>query len=255
MLSLTGFRSLISPIVIVRVGSKDPRTFNLHKSLVCKESAFLSKAFHGGFKEASKQECTLPEEDPRMFGYFVEYMYREGWLHDDGGGQSKNHRNTVYDLIYDYEERRLIESKLKILLTLTRLYIMGDRLMAKGFQELVLRKFITLMLIFHGKRQLPNKHLCDLLKIVYTEIPDTPREDPLQARVFWLAAAQLRNLQNSDRFPQLLREHPELAVKLCMVAGNADKPLQTLPQQVPTGSVEKRFKPEGSSSSSSSSSS
>ncbi len=82
--------------------------FNLHRVLVCRESARLSKTFQGAVKESAEQDCTLSEEDPRIFGYFVEYMYREGWLHDNES------------FLQPQPE----------LSTLARLYSLGDRLMA-----------------------------------------------------------------------------------------------------------------------------
>lgn len=190
--------------------------FNLHRSLVCKESARLSKTFQGAFKEAAEQECTLSEEDPRLFGYFVEYLYREGWLHDS---------NNKTDLHLDE------------ILILARLYTMGDRLMAKDFQDLSLRKFAAALDRTHD---LPDQDICNLLETVGAELPDTSDEEPLQAQVTWYAAARMSKLQKLDRFPELLREHPQLAVRLCMRAGNRSDSRPAIPATLEN----RRFKPE-----------
>jgi hypothetical protein len=78
----------------------------------------LQKTSQGAFKEASEQECTLPEEDPRLFGYFVEDMYREGRLHENNTNTNHFHCSKF--------------------LTLARLYTMRDRFLAKSFQNLTL---------------------------------------------------------------------------------------------------------------------
>ena len=214
MYPLTPPRYLTSPVVTIRVGSEKPVAFNLHKVLVCRESAHLSKAFQGAFKETADQECILPEEDPRLFGYFVEHLYREGWLH----GQETNFHYSKFS-------------------TLARLYTMGDRLMAKGLQDLTLQRFAAAIC---RTTELPEQEICDLLEIVGTELPDTPNEDPLQAQVFWYAASRMSKLQSFDRFPELLREHPQIAVKLSMRAGNATGSQP----KVPSTSKDPKFRPE-----------
>ncbi|KAF7512840.1 hypothetical protein GJ744_011943 [Endocarpon pusillum] len=206
--------SLTFPIVTIRVGSENPVAFNLHRALVCRESARLSKTFQGAFKESAEQECTLSEEDPRIFGYFVEYMYREGWLHDE--------KSSVH------------QSELS---TLARLYTMGDRLIAKGLQDLALRK---IALTLDKTRDLPDQEVCDFLEVAGAEIPDTPNDDALQAQVLWYAASRLQKLQDFNRFHELLRQYPHLAVKLCMLAGTKTN---TQPK-LPGISDDKRFKPE-----------
>jgi hypothetical protein len=187
-------------------------SFNLHKSLVCKESILLSKAFDGTFKEAAEQKCTLSEEDPRLFGYFVEYLYRERSFYDSRSN------NTLSNTIPPSGR----------ILILARLYTMGDRLMAKGLQDVSLRRLATALA---KTPDLPDQDICDLLGTVSTELPDgTVNEDPLQAQVFWYAAARMVKLQKLNRFPKMLREHPELAVRLCLRAGNSASPQPVIPE-------------------------
>lgn len=189
-------------------------TYNLHRALVCKESARLAKTFQGAFQETITQACTLSEEDPRIFGYFVEYLYREGWLHDD--------------------KSKLPESELS---TLAQLYCTGDRLLATSFQDLVLRKIAETL---GQARDLSDHELCNLLEIAAAEVPDLPGDDALQAQVCWYAAQRFRRLQKFSRFPELLREHPQLAVKLCMLAGDGSN---SQPKLLGV-SNHQRFKPE-----------
>jgi BTB/POZ domain len=210
-------RTLTSPIVTIRVGKEKPVAFNLHRVLVCNESARFAKTFQGAFKEASEQECTLPEEDPRLFGYFVEYMYREGWLHENNKNTNHVHCSKI--------------------LTLARLYTMGDRFLAKAFQDLTLLKLGSAL---SSGPDLSDQDICELLEIAGAELPDLPEENPLQAQIFWYAAGRISRLQKFDRFPELLREHPQLGVKLCMRAGSGSTSQPKLPQTYD----DSRFKPE-----------
>jgi len=116
---------------------------------------------------------------------------------------------------------------------------MGDRLMAKGLQHASLRELATALA---QMPDLPEQDICDLLEIVCTELPDcTVSEDPLQAQVRWYAAARMLKLQKLNRFSKLLREHSQLAVRLCMRAGNA---VSTAQPVIPGVLDDWGFKPE-----------
>jgi hypothetical protein len=154
----------------------------------------LSTAIHGGFKETVEQKCSLPDKDPHLFGYFVEYMYREGWLHDKG--------NQLHSSQF---------------LTLARLYTMGDRLLAQNFQHHTLRKIADAL---PETEELSDHDICDLPEIICTELPPMQNEDPLQGQILWCAASRLIRLQKFDRFRELLQQHTQLGVKRCMRAGN-----------------------------------
>lgn len=188
---------LTSPIVTVQVGEEEPMAFNLHRVLVCNESARLAKTSQGAFKEASEQECTLPEKDPRLFGYFVKYVYREGRLHE-------NNKNTNH--FHCFKTR-----------TLARLYTMKDRSLAKTFQDLILLKLGSAP---SSGPYLSDQDICELLEIAGAELHDLPEEIPLQAQILWHAAGRISRLQRFDRFPELLRVHPQLGVKLYLRAGS-----------------------------------
>ena len=57
-----------------------------------------------GFHEGSSRTILLHEEDSELFGYFVEYLYREGWI-------AEQHVQRESDYII-----------------LARLYTLGERL-------------------------------------------------------------------------------------------------------------------------------
>lgn len=173
----------------------------------------MAQDVNGGFAENSSKKALLDEEDPELFGYFVEYLYRGDWLVKEG-----------FERDSDY-------------VVLARLYALGERLQARRLQLAILRKFI---LSFGAKTFLPDQCICDLLDVACTELPDRLVEDPLRAQIFWYTASQLGRLQGYDYFRHLLETNKDLGKHLCVWAGNTSKeqPGKT------SGKLPPRFKPE-----------
>ena len=193
------------------------KTFQLHSDLLAHESDCLAKDVKGGFLEEQSKTIILHEEDPELFGYFVEYLYRsESFVSIIG----KNRQNNS-----DY-------------VILARLYALGDRLQAQRFQHAVLCKFTS---FFTSNTNLLDQGICDLLEIVCEQLPEKSNEDPLRAQVFWYAACRLKNLQKYNYFRELLERQPDLGRFLCTRAGNstASQPSK------PSGPLLQRFEPEG----------
>ena len=179
----------------------------LHSELLAHESDRLAKDVKGRFGEQSLKRILLDEENPELFGYFVEYLYRTEWL-----AKEEPLRDSDYIII-------------------ARLYALGERLQAHKFQYATLRKF-TSSLTNHSS--LPDQGVCDLLEIACTELPDRVNEDPLRGQIFWYAASRLTQLQNYDYFLRLLEMHKYLGKYLCTRAGNSStskpkKPSEPLP--------------------------
>ena len=65
---------LESPIFTLNVGKDYPRQFAVHTSLLNKESDMLAQSTKNGFMEQHTKEIRLEEEDPDLFGFFVEYL-------------------------------------------------------------------------------------------------------------------------------------------------------------------------------------
>ena len=168
------------------VGQENQKTFLLHSELLAHESDRLAKDVKGGFGEQSIKRILLDEEDPELFGYFVEYLYRTEWLTKEGPLRDSDYIITA------------------------RLYALGERLQAHKFQYATLRKF-TSPLTNHTS--LPDQGVCDLLEIACTELPDRVNEDPLREQIFWYAASRLTQLQNYDYFLRLLEMHNGVAQK------------------------------------------
>ncbi len=66
-------RFLNNSLVTVYVGEEE-HPFHIHKELVCRASDFFKAACCGDFKEADGL-VRLPEQDPKVFKYFIHWLY------------------------------------------------------------------------------------------------------------------------------------------------------------------------------------
>jgi hypothetical protein len=178
---------LSSKILTVTVGKS--KTFFLHCDLVSIESEVFSKALTGSFKEAKEYIVEKDEEDPDLFGFFVEYLYRD---------QSILSRNVQH-----YSE----------FVTLARLYAMGERLLASKFQSCVLWRFCESL---GTGTHISEESICELLQIACTGITERVREDPMRSQIFWYAAYKITSLQNLGMFRQLLSDIDDLGKQLTL---------------------------------------
>ena len=180
-----------STVFTVIVGTDDPRTFVIHDTLLADESDRLAVSVQGRFSEGTERKIHLEEEDPELFGYFVKYLYNEHW--GEGGVST----DTEYVI-------------------LARLYTLGDRLQARRFQKTVFQKLLRTWpaspQVDEMLQGIPLHHICELLEIVLTELPDEGRKDPLREQVLWAAAETYRRhpLGTVPYFRRLQLEHPDL---------------------------------------------
>ncbi|KAH8726043.1 hypothetical protein GQ44DRAFT_706317 [Phaeosphaeriaceae sp. PMI808] len=100
---------LTSSIITVTVANS--KTFYLHSDLLATESERSSNSLTGRFKEAEEKTIEIEDKDPNLFGFFVEYLYRD--------------RSILSREVQHYSEY----------VTLARLYAMGERLIAPKFQS------------------------------------------------------------------------------------------------------------------------
>ncbi|EUC41734.1 hypothetical protein COCMIDRAFT_40144 [Bipolaris oryzae ATCC 44560] len=202
---------LTSPIVTVTVANS--RTFYLHFDLLIAESKRFSNSLTGEYKEAEQKAIELEDEDPELFGFFVEYLYRN---------QSILSRDVEH--YSDY-------------VTLARLYALGDRLMARDFKAYTLWRFVQPL---DTRTIISDESICELLRIACEEIIERVGEDPLRCHIFWYAGTQIAKLQKSGMFRQLLCDTPDLGRHMCLwVSQNQPKK-----PEMPNGIRYQRFSPE-----------
>ena len=180
-------RFLTSSVVTVTVAKS--RAFYLHFDLLVAKSDRFSNSLTGRFKEAKEKAIELVDEDPELFGFFAEYLYRD--------------RSILSREIQHYSEY----------VTLARLYAMGERLVAPKFKAYSLWRFVQSL---SSDTFISNESVCELLRIACTEIAERAREDPMRAYIFWYAGAKISKLQKSDMFRQLLCDTPDLGRHLCL---------------------------------------
>jgi hypothetical protein len=199
-------RFLTSSVAAVTVTkSETSKTFYFHTNLLFAESEREFKSLGGEFKEAKEKASGL-EEDPELFGFFVEYLYRD--------------RSILSRDVQHYAEY----------VTLARLYALGDRLMAPRFKACALWRFSKSL----GKDQkaISDEAICKLLHIACTEITERTKEDPMRAHIFWYAATQINKLQQSAQFRKLLCDIPESARQLCLWVGQTRPPIPSMPNEL-----------------------
>jgi hypothetical protein len=180
------------------------RKFYLHRDLLVAESEKFSRQLNGAFKEASENAVEL-DEDPELFGYFVEYIYRN--------------RSVLSRDVGHYSEY----------ITLARLYAMAERLIAPGLQSHCLWRF-TKPLTTDTK--ISEEVICDLLEIACTEIPERIKKDALRSQIFWYAGVKLSSLQKSDMFRQLLCDVPEVGHQVCLMVNQGQPPKPAMPNEL-----------------------
>lgn len=61
-------------MVKIYVGPKRKR-WVVHKDVICERSDYFRKAFTGSWKEAEKSRIYLHEDDPKVFGHFIDWIY------------------------------------------------------------------------------------------------------------------------------------------------------------------------------------
>jgi hypothetical protein len=186
------------------------RRFFLHSDLLAIESEVFLKSLGGNFKEGSENTIEKADEDPDLFGFFVEYLYRD--------------RSILSRQVEHHSE----------LVTLARLYAMGERLMAPKFQTYVLWRFCE---SFSTRSVISDEYICDLLQIACTEITERVRENPLRSQIFWYAGNKITNLQKFSRFHQLLSDLPDLGKHLCLWVSKE----QPKPAAIPNDHQYQRF--------------
>jgi len=75
----------------------------LHEGVICDRSEFFRNAFTRGFIETNKKELHLVDEDPTMFGHFVDWLYGKGlYCHRDHADASSIGFNHVREWLVLY---------------------------------------------------------------------------------------------------------------------------------------------------------
>jgi hypothetical protein len=178
------------------------KTFYIHFDLLVAESERFSAALKGNFKEAQDNAIMIEDEDPEIFGFFLEYIYRD--------------RSILSRKIAHYSEY----------VSLARLYSMGDRLIAPRFKAHCLWRFTE---SFSKETAISEESICELLHIACDEITERTKEDPMRSQIFWYAGSRISNLQKYDRYRKLLRDEPEVGHQMCLWINQPQPPKSAVP--------------------------
>jgi len=142
--------------------------------------------------EPHDKALQYPYEDPDLFDFFVEYLYRGSSILS----QPLKHASQF--------------------VSLAKLYALGDRFEAENFQTACLSRYME---NFNNPDLPSEENICDLLVIAAQELPERTAEDPLTEHIFWYAATRLTDLQKVDLFCQVLCDYPVIGRHLIMWVG------------------------------------
>lgn len=126
--SLTSARSIYDSMVNVKVGPQAVQ-FEVHRGLLCYQSAYFNSCLNSTFKEAREKAVTLDDEDPKIFKRFFAWLYTGKLLYDE---------ETVEKVPYG---------------ELLRSYIFAEKRLAPRFQNACIDAVILRDKVF---QQLPN---------------------------------------------------------------------------------------------------
>lgn len=180
----------------------EAKVFHVHQKLLEAESERMAAGLKACWLEGQQRKYDLHEEDPGLFGQFVEFIYREDWI---------------------IEERPQSIDLSQLLVKTARLYTMAERLLASNLKDEVLYKFKRNELLLNGVEKVNDNTICDLLEIAANELPDMQNsEDMLKSYIIAIAVGSLERLQKSERFKRLLWEHAQLGRAIALKAGSRE---------------------------------
>ncbi|KAK8243572.1 hypothetical protein IWZ00DRAFT_542252 [Phyllosticta capitalensis] len=181
---------LNSELIKIEAGVGDTKTYFIHISVLCAESEMYRAQLRGSGTWKEKTEGKIStEEIPEIFDSFVNYIYRKSLPKAETEGDA-------------------------YLVHLARLYCLGDRLMARNFQEAVFRRFTEKLDILDP---ISLDALCELLEVAFAELPEKRKnDDQLQSAIGPLAAFRFPELWKHPPFrDELSREHPGMMRPIC----------------------------------------
>ena len=142
-------------MVIFLVGTDAPKRFAIHEGMIEPRSEFVRLALRGEWKEAQERTIPLPEDDPKVFSVYQQWLY--------GGLIHTRYDNTRSKTDDEYE-------------ILVKAYILGEKIMDQDFKDSIANAIVE-------KLRLLRRFDTGLTSLVFD---NTPSASPL--RLLWLDA-------------------------------------------------------------------
>ena len=178
-----------------------------HRVILCAQVPFFKAACDGNFKEAKDGIINLPEDDPEVVKYMIDYLYTRSYL----GIHLCPHRNNMamYCQCYPPDAPGLDSSHLKAHLQVRNI---ADKYDIKGLKQL--SEFMFKMAF----RELPVSHDCLLSEEVVSAVKmayegSTAEDRSLRGFIVHVFH-QLKLKPSYTVLVDLFREVPELAFEL-----------------------------------------
>ena len=118
----------------------DKKAFDVHRNISCNSAPYFQAALKGGFLESETQILDLPEDDPRVFGYLLIWLYTgqiiPGLQADDDG----NSAQEVLIGLYIFGEARGIQKLLNNIIDelidhIEHAHLISDNLLPSVYNE------------------------------------------------------------------------------------------------------------------------
>lgn len=145
-------------MVEIHVGVENPVSYYAHEEVLCDSSAFFKGALSHSWKEAEQRCVHLPEEEPKIFDIYMHWLCR-------GALPVPLHEMSPED--YDIDP---LDDQLHLLYA--KAYVLGDRMQAGDFMDVVIDKIIDLL-----RRQIKDERQefvpLHVVRYVYDNTPDS----------------------------------------------------------------------------------
>ncbi|KAK0117806.1 hypothetical protein ONS95_012131 [Cadophora gregata] len=201
------------------------RAFKVHRTVVCLQSKPLAAAIDGKFMEAFSGEIDLDGNEPDIVYCMLKFMYESN--HSDGRDSdttsstqspAKKAEATGSSLTFAADT----STTKCLLLTNTKVYIIGDQLQIPDLKTLAKKKYEEVMLAAWDSVSFAAN-----LKLLYEESMENDRS--LKDVAIHTAGDHAKELCDRGEFATLCRENGEIAFDILKASLTADPLVKTCP--------------------------
>jgi len=123
-------------MIIIRVGTKKPKDFHVHKERLCRYSPFFRRALDRDWSEAKSNIITLPDDTPETFGIYCDWLYNISPF-------------RVSDVPSDQDEEQKVSAFNIASKRYYNAYVFGDKVLDTGFTDMLIDHWMTHMKKWH----------------------------------------------------------------------------------------------------------
>ncbi|KAF7859656.1 hypothetical protein EAF04_008735 [Stromatinia cepivora] len=164
-----------------------PRTFHVHRIVVCTQSKPIQAAANGNFMESVTGVLDLVDDDPSTVARMINFFY----LQDYDDSETNEEAKEGYG-------RLLIN---------TMVYIIGDKYDIQGLKTLAKRKYEAAI-----DTEWNTPSFSASLELIYEELPES--DTCLTSLALQTAGKHVKELKDKEEFASLCKNNPAIAYDL-----------------------------------------